>query len=191
MQVDVRADMSRILFQLRQVQDAATNKAAARALNRAATTVRAEASREIRKEYNIKASEIRKEMSIQRATPSRLVSAVKAKGRRLTLLRFNARQNRTGVAVTIKKGRRQTIKSAFIARGKGGNPVVFARGQYVNGRFVPGKPRYPITALNTVSIPVMFSQKVIVRALERVAGEAFRKNYLSELRFALGQVRNG
>ena len=117
MQVDVRADMSRILFQLRQVQDAATNKAAARALNRAATTVRAEASREIRKEYNIKASEIRKEMSIQRATPSRLVSAVKAKGRRLTLLRFNARQNRTGVAVTIKKGRRQTIKSAFIARG--------------------------------------------------------------------------
>jgi len=189
MQVDVRADMSRILFQLRQVQDAATNKAAARALNRAATTVRAEASREIRKEYNIKASEIRKEMSIQRATPSRLVSAVKAKGRRLTLLRFNAKQNRTGVAVTIKKGRRQTIKSAFVARGKGGNPVVFARGQYVNGRFVPGKSRYPITALNTVSIPVMFSQKVIVRALERVAGDAFRKNYLSELRFALGQVR--
>ena len=189
MQVDVRADMRRILFQLRQTQDAATNKAAARALNRAATTVRAESSREIRKEYNIKAAEIRKEMSIQRATPLRLVSIVKAKGRRLTLHRFNAKQNKTGVAVTIKKGRRQTIRSAFIQPGTAGNPVVFARGKYVGGRFVPGKSRYPIAALNTVSVPVMFSQRVIVKALERVAGEAFRKNYLRELRFALGQVR--
>lgn len=185
MQVDVRADMRSVLLRLGQNESAVTGQAAARALNRAAITVRAEASREIRKEYNLKAAEIKNEISIDRATRLKLRAIVGVKGRRLTLYRFNAKQNKVGVAVTIKRGQRKTIKSAFIAKGKGGNMVVFARGVYSGGKFVPGKPRKPIAALRTTSIPIMFSQRAVSSALERIAIDAFSKNYESELRFAL------
>lgn len=191
-QVSVKADMRRVVLQLGRLQEEVTGKAAARALNRTAVTIRAEASREIRKVYNLKAAELRDELRLTRATARSLRAVVSAKGRRLTLMRFNAKQNARGVAVTIKRGQRETIKSAFIRPGTGGNPVVFARGVYTRSKFpefVPGKPRKPITALKTLSIPVMFSQQAITQALERIAHATFARNFRHELTFAASRVR--
>lgn len=65
--------------------------AVSRALNRAATSGRSAAVSTIRQEYTIKASTVRRNFSIEKATRSSLEALVTSKGPRLPLVNYKTR----------------------------------------------------------------------------------------------------
>lgn len=163
--------------------------AGARALNRAATSTRAEAARRIRDAYNIKVGVARDQMRIQRATRNRLVAEIIVSGRPIPLLEFAARavnpwnvKGRSrrpggGVSVQVKRGTRKLRRGAFIAVMKTGHRGVFERKPGGGGR---------IRELFSLSLPSMFTQKQIREAVERVALERFGIELARELRYRTG-----
>lgn len=97
-------------------------RAAARALNTTARTVRSESVRELAKLMGLAQKVVRDRTSITRATPQRLVSEVKFKGRRLNLIRFGARQTRKGVSAA-PWGKRRVFEQTFLVNLGGGKFV--------------------------------------------------------------------
>lgn len=190
MRVDVTSNLRAITAEVKGEYPRIVARAAASALNRAATTVRKEASQEIRKVYAVSSSGIKSRLKIRKASPSKLEAVVAAEGRPLSLARFKPRKRNTGVSVEIKRGQRKLIKHAFQIEGR---PGVWLRVEDQRTR----KPRHkrvrktgsdlPIAFLTTVSIPSAFSNDAVFRALERVAFDAFDKNFRRELEFRLAR----
>src|ERR1700692_2511419 len=80
-------------------------RAVQRALNKTATTARAEAARNIRDVgYGLKVSTIKGAFTIRRATMSELRAIVKATGRPIPLINYSANQTSRGVSVNVKNG---------------------------------------------------------------------------------------
>lgn len=171
-QQDLRAAVARFEVNSERIIDAA----AVRALNRTATTVRAEAVKRIRERYNLKAAAVRKQIRINRARRGRLVSEVLVSGRHIPLYDFAARQVKRGVTVRVTKQRKE-VKGAFIATMPGGHVGVFVR---------RGKSRLPIRELFSISLPQAFTQKQILAALRKVAAERFDIELARELKFRTG-----
>jgi hypothetical protein len=132
--VDVRSNMREVLAEFRARTAAIKDKAIVRALNRALDQTATEASREIRKVYNIKHAAVLKAMKKTKATSASLTSTMTLRGRRIGLIEFAARAVNPwnvkgrghkpggGVSVQIKRaGGRTLIKGAFIAAGTANN----------------------------------------------------------------------
>ena len=185
--IDVRSDLDRAVARLAVESKKEVDLATVRALNRAATSTRAEAARRIRDAYNIKVNVARDQMRIERANRSRLVAEIVVSGRPIPLLEFAARavnpwnvkgrKHRPGggVSVQIKRGARKLRRGAFIAVMGTGHRGVFQRGS--NGK---------IRELFSLSLPSMFTQKQIREAVERVALERFGIELRRELRYRTG-----
>lgn len=110
MRIDIRADVAQAKRFLTNLSEHAINKAAARAINDALVTVRAEGSRLIKQEHpELKISDIKSELVVHKAWPRKLSGSVDTHGRTLSLIRFGARQTSRGVSARIGKGRRQVI----------------------------------------------------------------------------------
>jgi hypothetical protein len=176
LRIDVRNDFRQVAVQFELRTTTLVNAAAVRALNRTATTVRAEASRQIRGRYSLKAGTVRKQLRIERATRNRLTSAVIASGAPIPLVEFGARQTKKGVTVKVTKTRK-LVKGVFIARMKSGKVGVFER---------LGSKRLPIRELFSVSLPRTFTQRQILAALRKTAADRFRIELARELRFRTG-----
>lgn len=162
-----------------------------RALNRAMTKAGTEASKGIRGVYAIKASRVKEAM--KRTITGPYSGRIEFKAKRPTLGGFKPSQNGKGVAVTVKKGARKTIRSAFLPKGGkltgnryGSLPA--ARGRYVGGQFVPGKERYPIVPLSTISVPVMLKQEQIITPVMESTEKALRDTLEREVNYRLGKL---
>jgi hypothetical protein len=84
-----------------------------------------EASRDIRREYNIKATTARQRLHISQRRDG-IVLTGKATG--VSLMAFNARQNRKGVSYSILRGQRVVRAHAFIRKTRSGKgPFVWIR----------------------------------------------------------------
>lgn len=177
LKIDVRHNLKEIEISLGRLADNLRNKALVRALNRTATTIRAEAAREIRAEYNLTVGEIKGQMRIENASTAQLRSRVIVSGRPLSLSDFNPRQNAKGVAVTIKRGQRKTISHAFLLNRPGGSPVMVR----------VGKARLPIKKLFTLSLPSAFTNDKVMAALKRVAAKRFPEAFAQEARYYLNK----
>lgn len=126
------------------LDDRAIKRAEVRALNRGARGARTEMSREIRKKVRMKARDVKDAVRIDRASysSSTPTATLRISEEPVPLVRFGrARQVRKGVAVTIMKGKRQTIPGAFIVDELGGNAFVRK-----------GKARLPIRMLYGPSV---------------------------------------
>lgn len=151
------------------------------ALNRTADGARAEAVRRIRGIYKIRAKDVRNAFTIERAYLGRMGAVVRADGPRLNVINFNARPSTPGgkrpprgVSVDIK-GTRKVIPGSFVVgMGGSGYTGVFRR---------KGKSRFPIQAVNTVSVPGMFKGQIDA-AFAAVAKERFQR----EFRSAIGTI---
>ena len=83
-------------------------KAAARALNRTANTVRSVAAKAIAADIGVKQKAVRQAIKVKRTTSSRIRAVIEGSGRRIPIIDLRARQ--TGKGVTYQKGRlRKTI----------------------------------------------------------------------------------
>lgn len=177
LRIDVRHNLREVEISLGELAGNIRDKAVVRALNRTATTIRAEAAREIKAEYNLKVGEIKGQMRIDNATAALLRSRVVVSGKPMSLSDFAPRQNSQGVTVLIKRGQRKLIRHAFLLNRPGGSPVFIRL----------GKARLPIKKLFTLSLPSAFTNDKVMSALKRVAGKRFPEAFAQEARYYLSK----
>lgn len=166
-------------------------EAAKRAMSRALTQGRTIAARSVRQDYMIKQKDIYKGMTIKRPTQIWGGGVIQVKSSTLPLRYFNPRATKkNGVSLTIKRGERKKIKSAFIKPMKsGGVKAVFARGVYDGDGFSFRKKRVKpsgsndleITELKTVSIPTALEERLKATDVEDRILEALQKRFEHEI----------
>lgn len=189
--MDFRGDMSIALRAVDNLSDAVKGAATARALNRAATTVRAEARKEIRSRYNVTATRVNKILKLKNATATNPDAIVSAKDTRLALAVFGAKQSKRG-KVTVKvlrTGARRVVKGnpnlpgkPFLATLKTGHVGIFQRTQ---AKRPYSKP--VMKELFSVSIPGALVSKTIGEVLRRVAVKRFNEEFRRELQYRLSR----
>lgn len=178
-QIVVKHNLAGVTLAYKDLADKYVNRAVVGALNKMATTVRAEAARKIGREYNIKIGAAKSQMWITRATKGQLTASIRVSGRPIPLVEFDARRVGRGVSVKVK-GARKVVAGAFIATMKTGHTGVYVR-EAAGGRRVG---RLPIRQLFSLSLPVAFTQKQIMDALLAVASARFAETLRQEVRFA-------
>ena len=195
MRVDVRTDISKALKKI-DVSKSGAKQAITRALNKTAVTARAQSAREIRAAgYGLKIGELKKAITIFRASPARLAAHIRASVRPIPLIRYRARQTASGVTVNVLHGRK-TILHAFIATMPTGHKGVFVRVDThaqakaiesaiaSRNRRVPSGKKHglPIKQLFGPSIPSAFANKTVRAAMIRAIRERFPVVLQQELR---------
>lgn len=161
-------------------------------LHRQAKTV---SSKEVRKVYNISAAELRKKLKFKTATLSDLTSVIFIHGRPISLSKFKAKQLKNKMVVTFKvkkQGGRQRI-NAFMATMPNGHVGVFwrkgSKRLTTKGRYAGTKTkRQPIFEGKTVSIPQMYDNPKVFKAIEDLIKSKSGKILDNELEFFLGKV---
>lgn len=119
-----------------------------RAINRTATMARTQTARKIASIVHITVANARKGIRIDKATRSRWQADLNITGFRIPLIRFGARQTKTGTSYIIDKTTgRKRIVSAFIATMQSGHTGVFRR---------KGRGRLPIVELRGPSLGLLF-----------------------------------
>lgn len=183
MELNVRSDVAEVLRMLDETQRHIVPKAAARAINKTMTTVNAQVARDIKKDIGgkLSISEIKAGLTKTKANPKQLYASLMAKGRRIPLIKIDpsASQDASGVNYKTGKGRGH-IPHAFIATMKNGHKGVFKR---------KGHPRLPIQELHGPSLPKVFTNDVIMQAIEQIASERWIKTFLHEIDFELSKFR--
>ncbi len=200
MRLDVRFDAAKAVASLTAYQNNLRDKVIVKALNRAATTIRAVGARLIAAEMKpITVSEVKKSMQIIPAIKFKLVAIVRANGRkRIPLTALGAKQTKTGVTVRIG-GKVYTIAHAFINKVRKGRPGVRIRAddfkaQLVNAvkfrgkRAAHGGLDYPIAEVMAPGIPTVFVQDKIMRGMTKVAIERFSVVVEQEVKFLQSKV---
>lgn len=128
-----------------------------RAINRAATAGKTRASVQIRRNYYIKAEDIKRRIKIRTATVNRLSAVISASGPVTPLMKFNVTPSFPNVmlvrARVKKKGSQKPIPNAFVTRVKNGHVNVFTR---------VGSSRYPIRGRYGPSVPQMMGNEDVI-----------------------------
>lgn len=153
-------------------------RAARMAINDGLTTGRKTASKEIRKDWNIKAARVNKELrKFKTARNNDLTAIIQAKGRPIDLINFGAKWKRGrmtttgtkstrskrsiksggGVTVQIHKGKKTRLPHAFIATTKAGKS-----GLHVGVFERVGRKRLPIQSKATITLASMFDQNTVM-----------------------------
>jgi hypothetical protein len=196
MRIDVHFDAKRAIAALEGYREGVGARAVSRALNRTATTVRAEAARVIAPQVRpLRIGEIRRAIAVRRSTPDTLVAVVRAGGRRrIPITALGARQTRAGVRVRVG-GRSFLIQHAFIGPVRGGRDGARIRAPDFKGQLVDAV-RYrqkrvnrsgmdvPIAEIFAPGIPAVFVERQVLEVLGRVARERFAVAIAQEVRFA-------
>lgn len=167
--VEIRFDeakLARIRRMLRAVP-AGLPRVVSRAINRTATSARANIVRLIAAKAKIKQKGIRKGISLRKATYRRWLAHLNVYGRRIPLIHFGARQIRTGVSYKIEKaGPRKRIQSAFVQTMPSGHKGVFKRHR-------PTTKRLPIVQRYGPSVGAVYEGSG--RLAKKVKEEAHKK----------------
>lgn len=173
--------------------------AANSALNKVAAQAKTEASKQIRSEYNIKASDVSKNMKLTtRARGDQMEAEITGTKRGMALSYFGAKQlgviankksfrltrrasgGRGGaVSVEVKKGGRKTLRGdpkPFITKFKSGHIAVVQR---------EGKDRKPIQQLLGPGIALLFGSKKIMAATKKLINEKFDSIFKHELEYRM------
>lgn len=178
-----------------------------KSLNSAMTKARKAAYDEIKQVYNIRQiSDITSKLKGQKATPGRLETKLFADRRGLQLAYFQPAQESTGkkrISVEVRKGKRETLKSAFYAKANSGkgNEIqsIFARGAYKGPEFefrekrAGGSvgPDLPIGLLRSTSPLDMLRDQGVQDRVNDVAAKAFEKSLTSRIKRILAKQGQG
>lgn len=145
------------------------DRAAARALNRAAQAARTVAVRQISRDTGIRPQKaVRDRLPLRQAHQNRLIAEIGAQAYTPNLARFQARQTKKGVSAAAW-GKRKTYRGTFIAnQGR----TVFKR---------EGKARLPIKPVHGPRLAKAFVARHVTAAMNEAAGPAFRRTLKHEL----------
>lgn len=166
-----------------------------RALNRAASNLRTNASKEVRQKYIVKAGDVKGTISIKRATSKRIAAAVISKGGAVGLEKFRVsptqpRPEKPPRALKARVRKDSSLKKvlgSFVA-GVNGNKV-FRR--VPGSKHVKGKSgrwtELPIQRLFGPPVPEMLSNQEVWGRLETQAAETFEKRLEHEVNRMFGE----
>jgi len=150
-----------------------------RALNRVSTTVRAEATKEVRQTYSkIKASDFKKQIKIRKANRSNLDAELSARTKRIPLGFFKVTQLAKGVRAILGKGKKVFIPGGFLAA------IVPTRGEEPTKR--KGKKRIPTYQLLGPAVSQLLSAVFVRRRIT----ETIRRRLPIEYESALKSLGN-
>ncbi|HET6442536.1 MAG TPA: phage tail protein [Phycisphaerae bacterium] len=125
-------------------------KVITRALNKTGAHARTETVRAITRKVAMRQTDVRKDVTLRRASWRYWVATIRIKGRRVPLIRFGARQVKRGTTYKIERGGgRATAPHAFIATMPSGHVGVFKR---------KAGPRLPIGELKGPSVVSVFEK---------------------------------
>lgn len=158
-------------------------RAASKALNRTATTVRAEQSRILAKQMGLRVGDVKRRIDIRKAIPTRLSAQIIYRGKPLNLINFKARQFKKGVKAS-PWGDRRLFPGTFIVR-IGGNDLVMRRARR-GGRRVG---RLPIEAVFGPGIAKEARSPEVQRARRDVVGRVLVDRLRSNLEFEVSRLR--
>lgn len=191
--IEIKAEWDmRDLVQRMRATNKALDRALPRAVNKVATSAKTQAAREIRAEgYKLKVGTIKKAISLSKATRSRPVAYVKAKGKPVNLIEYGARFTRArGVTVTVKGPRKRVGGGAFVATMPTGKKLVLVRKPQTRPRIKAERyAELPIRALPGPSVPAMFGNDRVLGALVRKVKERLPVVMRQELAFEMSKVR--
>ena len=169
----------------------------ARAINHTIAKGKTAESKALRERYNIRAVSLRKRLSVTRANKSMLSAKVSAPTRPIPLIEIPGwRQTKQGIAITLVKGKRTLIKSAFKTTTRSGRTGIYGRGEYIGKQFkwrkkriVPTGPDLPIAELHTFSIPSAANTPQVQSPVMRTIVDSYTPRIAHELRHALRPIR--
>ena len=140
-------------------------KAAARAINRAADSAKTAASRALRKDYFIDRKAILNTIRIKRASAGGLSASLESRGRLIPLAKWKAAPRANPVTARIKKsGATGESKGAFWATMKSGHEGIF-------GRLT--KKRKPIQERMGPAVPQLLEDDAVSKAVEDRMSDVF------------------
>ncbi len=157
------------------------SKATTAALNKVGSQAFTVASKEIRSQYNIKASDLKKTFAFKRASGSMWLAEIQAKGKGTPLIYFAAKQTKKGVTAKVLRAQgRKTYPSRFITTMKSGYKGVFVR---------EGKARLPIKQEFRVGIATAFGSKKIMDIARKVITDKWVPVFKNAMDFYMGKAR--
>ena len=202
MSIQISASFQDMMEKLKGVPviESAIKAATASAVNKTAVSVRAEAVRMLRKDYNLKATDIRSLLEIRKATADRTEATIYGSGSPgVPLYGFDptpkrvpstAREGKSyspigGVSVMVTRGSRKQVTGAFAAQMRSGHAGVFQR---VPGRRMRGGKKEAIKELFGPSpIKILASDKYAI-PLDDYAADTLDRNIVHEVDFYLSRM---
>lgn len=172
--MDIRAADKMLTFTERE----ALPKATTRALNKTVKSVQSVAIKLIAKDIGIAQKDVRKSLHIAKSTWTKPEASLTAGGKRIPIMALKAKQTKAGVTYRSKGGERGSIPGAFIATMKSGHTSVFKR---------LTKKRNPLIQLYGPSIPKVFIDAALTKAMGEEAEERWDKNFYHELNYEIGK----
>lgn len=182
--VKITGNSPEVLAHIKTLPEKYVRPAIHQAINTTLRNSRVEFSKRVRARVSVKSKTVKDAMKETRASRETLEASIAWRFEPLSLKAFGGvRQSKKGVAVTVMKGRRGTIKSAFISNKMGGH--VFRRegekrrprkGKYVAMSKKDGSPylRQPVKKLFG---PSMLSQaREIMPAMQGWVNERMVEN---------------
>lgn len=164
----------------------AMSRATASAVNKVAKSALAAASSQIRQDYNIRKKDLDPFLKLERTSEragreSGVYEArIVARGTRIPLVLFSARQTKQGVTVHIRRrSGRVLLKGKFIAEKNVSRPGAFGR-RIVGGVRVA---RLPIRTLVGPGVPEMFGTEAVIRSIRDKVAEQWPKVFAHEFEF--------
>ncbi len=170
--VSIKKDTREVERMLKNLKGGA-DKVITRALNKTIKQVESAAVKGIAKNIRVTQRAVRTSIKITRARYRQKTAVITVSGKRMPIILLGARQTRRGVTYKGQGGRRKLIPNAFIATINRHNGV-FKR---------VGRKKLPIVELRGVSIPYVFLQKHIQRAMDNEASIRWKKNLAHELKW--------
>ncbi len=201
MRIDVRHNMREVAAKIGRLSDDVRDKAAVRAVNRAAQQARTEMSSQITREYNVRSTAVKERLGIVRARYVRGRVQIEAvlfadgKKRSMNVARFL--ETSVSLAEAKRRAKSGTLSDLrFRIKKRGGKKMIrpeWAAGKVFignNGRTVfarTSKARLPINPVQTIDVPQMFNAKNINRAVVALIEREFPRIFEHEARYYLGQ----
>ncbi|MGO4890294.1 phage tail protein [Anaerobacillus sp. MEB173] len=155
------------------------------ALNRGITNMNSNTKKEVRKDYNIKASDVNPTLKVTRASRSTLGGEVRSNGEVIGLDKFKVSpktinpKRKTPIKAAVKKGSAKSLASGFMADINGAK--VFKR---------TGKKRLPIKRLFGPSVPQMLENERVREEIHSKGQETFEKRLEHEISRILDKGRS-
>ncbi len=173
--------------------------ALAAAINKTIRFTNVAASKEIRQVYNIKAADVKKTISVKKASKNRLRAEFASRGARIALAKFGAKQTKRGVTVKVKKtGGRKLIKGAFLSTMPSGHKGVFHRMKDWKKKEISGKKSITggkvyhglrIVERTTVSVSQMLKSAKVRSVIRKTIRDRFPEQLANQIKFRMGKLK--
>ena len=194
MQIGVKTNIAAVLARMDGYRRDVVEKAVPRALNRTGDMAGTAASRELRASgYNFSSAEIKKAISLSKASRGRLVVTMRVKRNTKSLMQFSPRQSKEGVSVKVH-GERKMIKGAFIAQLRNGASGVYVEDKSAGKTVIRFAKQYkrgsrggwhdfPVRKLYGPSVGGSYSTERMQEIMRRFIAETFEARLVQEIKF--------